>query len=169
MSAGQSGCRRDSFNDHLPMSLKVTSPDFRPGENIPRQFTCDGTGVSPSLSWQAPPPHTKSLALIAIDRDSPIGFVHWTLYNLPPETNHLPQGVRQQESLPDGSKQGLNDDDAIGYMGPCPPLGSHRYVFTLYALDTVPNLPPRAGKKQLEAAMEGHVLAAGQLTGRYKR
>jgi hypothetical protein len=171
ISAGQSGCRQDSSNDRLQMSLKVDSPDFRQGENIPKQFTCDGADVSPALSWQSPPANTKSLVLIVRDSDSLFGsFVHWILYNLPPESTNIAEALPRPELLPDGSKQGVNGDDAIGYAGPCPSGNSpHRYVFSLYALDTVLTLPPRADKKQLTTAMKGHILAAGQLMGRYHR
>ncbi len=170
--AGQSGCGHDSFNDHLRMSLKITSPDFQQGGDIPKQFTCGGAGLSPALSCQSPPPNTKSLALIVIDSDSPFGynFVHWLLYNLPPQSSNLAEGLPHQQSLPDGSQQGINGYDQIGYVPPCPPGKSpHRYVFTLYALDTKLALPPNVHKKQLTNAMEGHVLAAGQLMGRYRR
>lgn len=170
ISAGQSGCRQDLSNDRQ-MPLKVGSPDFRQGENIPRQFTCDGADVSPALSWQSPPPNTKSLVLVLRDSDSLFGsFVHWILYNLPPGSNNIAEALPQPELLPDGSKQGVNGDDAIGYAGPCPPGKSpHRYVFTVYALDTMLTLPPRADKRQLTKAMKGHILAAGQLMGRYHR
>ena len=169
--AGLSGCRQASVNDRAPMSLTLASEGFRQGENIPQQFTCSGANISPALSWNRLPPNTKSLALLVTDPDSLFGaYVHWILYNLPPEPNHIAAGVPRSEVLPDGAKQGMNTDDAIGYTGPCPPGNDiHRYVFTLYALDTMLSPPSPVNKKQLVQAMEGHVLASGQLMGRYHR
>ena len=136
-----------------------------------KKFTCDGQGDSPELAWDAPPAATRSFALIVVDRDSPLdySFVHWVLYDLPAETRELPEGLPKQAQLPDGSRQGQNDYDKIGYAAPCPPRGSHRYVFALYALDSSLNLPPGATRKQVENALKGHILALGELTGRYKR
>jgi Raf kinase inhibitor-like YbhB/YbcL family protein len=169
--AGLAGCKQDSVDHRVPMSLTVESPSFRQGEDIPAQFTCSGSNLSPTISWGTLPANTKSLVLLVSDSDSFFGsYVHWVLYNLPREPNYIAEGVPRSESLPDGAKQGLNGDDAIGYSGPCPPGKSpHRYVFTLYALDTT--LAPQApvGKKQLVNAMEGHILAAGQLIGHYHR
>lgn len=153
------------------MTLEITSPDFPSGGDIPKKFTCDGAGMSPALSWQSLSSNTKSLALIVTDSDSLFGrFVHWTLYNVPPQLDSIPEGLPTQETLPDGAKQGLNGDGAVGYTGPCPPgTSAHRYVFTLYALDTALRLSPRPSKKQLAKAMRGHILAAGQLIGHYHR
>jgi Raf kinase inhibitor-like YbhB/YbcL family protein len=168
--AGPFGCKKGSANDPQ-MSLQVESPSFRQGDSIPKQFTCDGPNISPALSWQPPPANTRSLALIVSDPDAPLGsFVHWIIYNLPPETRNLTEHVPTQEQLPDGSAQGQNDNDTVGYWGPCPPGNSpHRYLFTLYALDSMLNLSPQVKEKQLTAAMKGHILAAGQLMGRYHR
>jgi Raf kinase inhibitor-like YbhB/YbcL family protein len=123
------------------------------------------------LSWKAPPEGTQSLALIVIDKDSPPGwnFDHWVLYDLPADKRELPEAVAKQEQLPDGSRQGRNGFEKIGYVGPCPAGHSpHRYVFTLYALDTKLNLPARASRKQVMNAAESHVLATGELIGKYQ-
>lgn len=150
--------------------LELTSSSFRGGE-IQKKFTCDGAETSPGLAWAAPPAATRSFALIVVDRDSPLdfSFVHWVLYDLPAEKRELPEGLPKQAQLPDGSRQGQNDYDKTGYVGPCPPRGSHRYVFALYALDSRLNLPPGATRKQVENALKGHILARGELTGRYHR
>jgi Raf kinase inhibitor-like YbhB/YbcL family protein len=171
IAAGLSGCRQASINDRVPMSLMLTSTSFQPGDNMPEQFSCHGANISPSLSWGSLPANTKSLALLVTDPDSLFGsYVHWVLYNLPPESSPLPEGLPRSEVLPNGAKQGVNTGDEIGYQGPCPPGKSvHRYVFTLYALDTMLNPPSPVNKKHLMHSMEGHVLAAGQLIGRYHR
>ncbi|MGC2399398.1 MAG: YbhB/YbcL family Raf kinase inhibitor-like protein [Acidobacteriaceae bacterium] len=171
LAAAAHGCRRASVHDPAPNSLTVSSDDFQQGKLIPQQFSCRGANVSPTLSWGNLPPGTKSLALVVSDSDSFLGaYVHWVLYNLPPEPNHLAQGVPGVETLPSGARQGGNSGDTVGYSGPCPPGRSpHRYVFTLYALDAklAPSSPMK--KDQLMKAMEGHVLASGQLTGRFPR
>jgi Raf kinase inhibitor-like YbhB/YbcL family protein len=171
LAAGLMACRQASVNDHLPMSLTLTSPDFRQGQTIPDQFTCSGANTSPALSWNTLPPNAKSLVLLLTDPDSLSGaYVHWVLYNLPPAPNHVDAAMPHNEVLPGGAKQGLNTDDAIGYTGPCPPgKSTHRYVFTLYALDAMLSPESPVNKKQLQRAMEGHVLATGQLTGLYHR
>jgi len=166
---GPSGCKQDSINDGVPMTLTVQSPDFRQGEDIPTQFTCSGANTSPAISWGALPPTTKSLVLIVTDLDSRFRpYVHWILYNLPPDPHSIPEAIPRSESLPNGAKQGTNSDPQIGYSGPCPPGDSpHRYVFTLYALDTTLTLPTAPDKDQVTKAMQGHILAAGQLTGHF--
>jgi Raf kinase inhibitor-like YbhB/YbcL family protein len=168
---GPSGCRRTSINDGVPMTLQVVSGAFAQGEDIPRQNTCSGANTSPAISWSALPPNTKTLVLLVTDLDSRFRpYVHWILYNLPPEPNTLPESLPRTESLPNGAKQGTNGDPRIGYSGPCPPGSSpHRYVFTLYAMDTALNLPSAPDKDQLTQAMQGHILAAGQLTGHFHR
>lgn len=153
------------------MALKLESPAFSPGGDIPRQYTCDGPDLSPPLRWSDPPAGTQSLALICDDPDAPAGtWVHWVLYRIPPSARELPEGIPKQEELADGSRQGRNDFRKIGYGGPCPPRGpKHRYYFRLYALDIVPDLPAGATKAQLLQAMDGHILAQGELMGRYGR
>ena len=151
--------------------LDLTSAAFTEGDTIPTRYTCDGDDLSPPLSWGAPPAGTGSLALICDDPDAPVGtWVHWVLYDLPPGVTSLAEGIPPDEELAGGGRQGNNSWPRIGYGGPCPPKGSpHRYVFKLYALDTKLNLSPGATNKELLKAMEGHVLAQGQLIGRYGR
>ena len=165
-----SGCHGSTVLGQGKPDLQLASPSFANGE-IPKKFTCDGDDTSPQLEWVAPPAATQSFALTVVDHDAPVGaFVHWVLYDLPPETRGLPEGVPKQDQLPDGSRQGRNDFDKIGYGGPCPPGGSsHRYTFSLYALDSKLNRAPGATRSQLEAAVKGHILARGQLIARYKR
>jgi Raf kinase inhibitor-like YbhB/YbcL family protein len=152
--------------------LELKSATFS-GDSIPQaNSSCNGQdGASPELSWSAPPEHTQSFALIVFDKDSPFGFkfTHWVLYDMPPDKRELAQNVVKQEQLSDGARQGPNDYDRIGYVGPCPPGHSpHHYVFDLYALDTKLNLPPKASKKQVLKAMKGHVLASGELVGQFQ-
>jgi Raf kinase inhibitor-like YbhB/YbcL family protein len=154
-----------------PMTLEVKSPDFPSGGTIPKQFTCDGADLSPALQWSAPPTGTQSFALIADDPDAPVGtWVHWVIFDLPANLRSLPQAVPKRDQLPDGSLQGRNDFGKVGYGGPCPPPGkAHRYFFKLYALDTKLNLPSSSTKKDVERAMQNHVLASGEYMGRYSR
>jgi Raf kinase inhibitor-like YbhB/YbcL family protein len=169
LSTGLSSCRRNSIDPNVPMSITLTSEAFRNNEDIPQQFTCKGANLSPELSWQSLPPTTKSLALTLIDTHSVFGgYVHWVLYNLPPQPNSLPASLPADESLPNGAKQGINGDGKLGYVGPCPSSKSpHRYVFTLYALDTelTPSTP--VNNKELINTMKGHILAAGELMGQF--
>jgi Raf kinase inhibitor-like YbhB/YbcL family protein len=150
--------------------IQVSSTAFQEGGMIPPQYTCDGADVSPPLSWQSIPEGTRSIALIADDPDAPMGtFVHWVLYDLPADVRELQEDVPDAKTLPNGAKQGANGFGRIGYGGPCPPSGTHRYFFKVYALDTPTNLPPGQKKAQLLRAMEGHILAQGQIMGKYKR
>jgi len=152
------------------MEIKIKSTAFKEGGMIPSKYTCDGADISPPLSWDSVPEGTKSLALICDDPDAPMGtWVHWVIFNIPPDTRELPENVPPQKTLANGAKQGINDFRKIGYGGPCPPGGTHRYYFKLYALDTGINLEAGATKSQLLKAMEGHILAEGQLMGKYKR
>ena len=151
--------------------IKLTSDAFTAESTIPKKYTCDGPDVSPALSWTGAPPNTQSFALIMDDPDAPAGtWVHWVLFNLPSDAKNLAEGVAKQEQLPNGARQGLNDFRKIGYGGPCPPPGKpHRYFFKLYALDKKLDLKPGATKAEVEAALKGHVLAQGELMGRYGR
>ena len=151
--------------------IHVTSEAFQEGGTIPRAHTCDGADESPPLAWAGVPEECKSLALIADDPDAPMGtWVHWVLYNLPADTRNLPEGVSMKRTLENGASQGKTDFGRIGYGGPCPPSGKpHRYDFKVYALDVKLNLSPGATKEQLLRAMEGHILAQGQLMGKYGR
>ena len=153
------------------MSIELTSPAFQPGATIPKQYTGDGADRSPPLRWAEPPPGTKSLALICDDPDAPRGnWVHWVLFNLPATSRELEEGVPTIEVLGSGAKHGKNDFGKLGYGGPAPPKGKpHRYFFKLYALDVALDLPAGATKAQLESAMKGHILAAGELMGTYGR
>jgi Raf kinase inhibitor-like YbhB/YbcL family protein len=151
-------------------TLQLISTVFSEGELIPSKYTCDGKDISPSLKWSGIPQNTKSLALICDDPDAPSGtWVHWVVYYIPSTVSELSEGVPTKETTSDGLKQGTNDFKKIGYGGPCPPSGTHRYYFKLYALDTELQLSSKAKKSDVEKAMKGHILATGQLMGRYKR
>jgi Raf kinase inhibitor-like YbhB/YbcL family protein len=148
------------------MAFEITSPAFAPGEHIPTKYTCDGEDISPPLHWSDPPDGTRSFALISDDPDAPVGtWVHWVLFNLPAKTRDLPE----QADPPAGSQDGQNSWKRLGYGGPCPPSGTHRYFFKLYALDTVLNLAAGANKEQLLQAMEGHILGQTEVMGVYSR
>ncbi|MDA2930842.1 YbhB/YbcL family Raf kinase inhibitor-like protein [Acidobacteria bacterium AH-259-O06] len=137
---------------------------------MPPRYTCDGEDISPPLKWSDPPENTKSFALIADDPDAPVGtWVHWVLYNLPAETRGLPEAVPGEAELADGSRQGQNSWRRLGYGGPCPPGGTHRYFFKLYALKAALDLAAGASKEQVLQAMEGQILAQTELMGRYSR
>jgi Raf kinase inhibitor-like YbhB/YbcL family protein len=152
-------------------SLKITSPSFSNGGSIDKKFTCDGTDVSPQLTWTNSPPETKSFALLVDDPDAPVGnWNHWTMWNIPSTSHGLPENVSKEARLPDGPEQGRNDFKKTGYNGPCPPPGKpHRYYFKLFALNTSLNLKSTASKGELEAAMKGHILAQAEWMGRYSR
>ncbi|UJS17345.1 MAG: YbhB/YbcL family Raf kinase inhibitor-like protein [Candidatus Jettenia sp.] len=152
------------------MKIEIKSPAFEEGGMIPQKYTCDGEDISPPLSWNSVPNGTKSLALICDDPDAPMGtWVHWVLFNLPANIQGLPENRPHQKTFENGAKQGITDFKKIGYGGPCPPSGTHRYYFKLYALDTEINLDAGITKQQLLKAMEGHIIAEGQLMGKYKR
>lgn len=145
--------------------MHLTSVAFDNNEEIPVEYTCEGEGISPPLSIAEVPPETRSLALIVDDPDAPSGtFTHWTVWNINPETEDIDEG-----EVPPGAKQGLNSAGGTGYVPPCPPIGVHHYLFNLYALDAVPDLPPTADKTELDEAMEGHIITQAQLTGLYGR
>ena len=151
-------------------AMDLISPAFGDGEMIPKKYTCDGADVSPPLEWSLVPSGTKSVALICDDPDAPMGtWVHWVYYDIPPETKRLPESIAPEKHTANGGKQGINDFRKIGYGGPCPPGGTHRYFFKLYALDALLNLSPGATKKELLKAMEGHILGEAELMGKYKR
>jgi len=152
------------------MEIKITSSVFEDGGLIPAEYTCDGADMSPPLQWGVVPEGTKSIALICDDPDAPMGtFVHWVIFGLPAETRELAENIPSDETLPNGAKQGKSDFGRIGYGGPCPPSGTHRYFFKIYALDTEIALAAGASKRELVKAMEGHILGQGQLIGKYKR
>jgi hypothetical protein len=152
------------------MAISVTSSAFKESGMIPTKYTCDGKDVSPRLAWTGIPTNAQSIALICDDPDAPVGtWVHWVVYNIPIKVKEFPEGVTAAQGLPTGAKQGINDFRKFDYGGPCPPSGIHRYYFKIYALDTVLNIKDGASKGELLKAMEGHILAQGQLMGKYKR
>ncbi len=145
--------------------LKISSPAFENGGEIPKKYTCDGANVSPPLKIENVPSNTKSLALVFDDIDAPRGtYVHWILWNMAPGVKEI-----KENSVPEGVVQGVNDFKKRHYGGPCPPKRAHKYVFDIYALDTLLNLNPNGTKKDLEQVMEGHIISRAQLTGLYKR
>ena len=156
------------------MALEITSSAFEHQGAIPRRYTCDGEDVSPALHWSGVPEGSRSLALVVDDPDAPdpeaprMTYVHWVLYNLPADSAGLAEAVAPDQ-LPDGTGQGVNDWGRTGYGGPCPPIGRHRYFHKLYALDTPLEGLRRPAKAQLEAAMQGHILAQAELVGTYQR
>ena len=152
------------------MTLEITSSAFSEGEMIPVRHTCDGPDVSPDVSWSGVPKTAKSLALICDDPDAPMGtWVHWVLFNIPADAAGLPAEIPSSATLANGARHGTNDFRRLGYGGPCPPGGTHRYFFKLYALDTELDLKSGITKARLVEAMQGHILAEAQLMGKYKR
>lgn len=152
------------------MTLQVMSPAFADDQQIPAKYTCDGSNMSPPLKWTGIPADAGALALIVGDPDAPSGlFTHWLVYDLPVRTTELPEGVPALPMLDGKGRQGVNDFGAVGYGGPCPPNGSHRYVFTLYALDAPLDLAPGADTRDVRNALDAHIVAEGSLTGRYIR
>ena len=156
-----------------PMTLTLTSTAFADKGAIPRDYTCEGLDLSPPLAWAGVPPGTRSLALIIDDPDAPdpakplMTWVHWVLFNIPPELAALPSGAAKQ--LPAGIRQGLNDWKRSDYGGPCPPVGRHRYFHKLYALIRLDDMPSLVTKAALEKAMQGHILARAELVGTYRK
>lgn len=153
------------------MAFEIESSAFGQGGSIPVHYTCDGSDRSPPLVWKDEPKGTKSYVLLCDDPDAPVGnWDHWVLFNLPVDTRELHEGLVSHETLPNGAIQGLNSWGRVGYNGPCPPKGSnHRYFFKLYALDTMLTLSSKATKADVEAAMQGHILAHSQLMAHYGR
>ncbi|MBV9123808.1 MAG: YbhB/YbcL family Raf kinase inhibitor-like protein [Planctomycetes bacterium] len=151
--------------------MQLTSPAFANDGVLPKKFTADGPNVSPPLEWSGAPATTKSFALICDDPDAPREtWVHWVLFNIPANVHDLPEGVPQEKVVLGSAKQGTNSFREIGYNGPSPPKGPpHRYVFKIYALEVLLDLKERATMGQLEAAMMGHILTKGKLTGKYGR
>ncbi|MGC3997790.1 MAG: YbhB/YbcL family Raf kinase inhibitor-like protein [Anaeromyxobacter sp.] len=156
----------------MPMTL--TSPAFADGGEIPTTFTCEGADRSPALVFAGVPPEARSLALLVDDPDAPDPkapqriYTHWVLYDMPPDAGGLPEAVKPA-ALPPGTRQGTNDWRRTGWGGPCPPIGRHRYYFTLFALDAPLGDRGPLGRKELLAAVEGHVVAQAQLLGTYQK
>ena len=153
------------------MSIDISSTSFQEGQTIPKQCTEDGKDISPPLKWSNPPADTQSFALICEDPDAPRGiWTHWVIFNMPAQAREFAEDIPPLETLPNGELQGVNDFGKVGYGGPAPPPGKpHRYFFKIYALDRKLDLKPRATRQQLLKAMEGHILAQGQLMGKYGR
>jgi Raf kinase inhibitor-like YbhB/YbcL family protein len=156
------------------MALTLKSSAFDNGGEIPSRYTCEGEDVSPSLVWTGVPETARSLVLIIDDPDAPdpkapkMTWVHWVLYNIPPDVTGLPEGVVPAKLSP-GMMEGLNDWKRIGYGGPCPPIGRHRYFHKLYALDMILEVMNTPTKANVEVAMKGHVIAQTELMGTYKK
>ena len=152
------------------MDLKVASTAFEAGGMIPPKYTADGQNISPPLAWTGVPDGTKSIAVVCDDPDAPMGtWVHWLLWNLPPGLTGLDEDMPPDAKLANGARQGTTDFGRIGYGGPAPPSGVHRYYFRVYALDVMLDVPAGATRPRLEKAMEGHMLAQGRLMGKYTR
>ena len=150
--------------------IEVWSSAFGEGDRIPSDFTCDGTDRSPPLEWSGVPANAQSLALIANDPDAPAGdWVHWLVYDLPSSLTRLSAGIPKGGRLLGGGLQGRTDFGVLGYGGPCPPRGTHRYFFRVYALDAMLHLKSGVTKKELLTALQGHILAEGVLMGKYDR
>ncbi len=148
--------------------MKISSAAFENGEMIPIKYTCDGENISPPLRWEDIPSGTVSLTIICEDPDAPSKiWTHWLIFNIPPSLENLEEGIDTVHLLENGALQGLNDSGAIGYRGPCPPGGMHRYYFRLYALDIKLELEPVVSKEMLLKSMQGHILGTGELMGIY--
>jgi Raf kinase inhibitor-like YbhB/YbcL family protein len=152
------------------MTITVTSPAFASMQAIPGKYTCDGEDLSPPLSWSNVPGNAHSIVLICDDPDAPAGgWVHWVCYDIPSNVDSLPEAVPASDTLACGGRQGKTDFGKTGYGGPCPPGGTHRYFFKVYALDKMLNLPAGKTKKEIAKAIKGHVVASGELVGTYTR
>ena len=163
-------CSNNKSSGGINMDIQISSSAFEEGGLIPMKYTCDDADISPPLEWSGIPEETKEIALICDDPDAPMGtWVHWVMYNLPANIFKLPESIPAINLLENGITQGSNDFHKIGYGGPCPPGGTHRYFFKIYALDIELNLAPGKTKSDLLEAMKGHILGEGQLMGIYKR
>jgi Raf kinase inhibitor-like YbhB/YbcL family protein len=156
------------------MTLTLSSTAFTNGGEIPPKYTCEGNDISPALEWTGAPDQTRSMVLIVDDPDAPdpmapkMTWVHWVLFNIPPDTTGLPEDVTSAD-VPHGTEEGMNDWKRTGYGGPCPPVGRHRYFHKLYALDTVIKGMDKPTKAEVEAAMDGHIIAKTELLGTYEK
>ena len=151
--------------------MQLTSAAFQQGAEIPSHYTSDGEDVSPELSWKDAPAKTKSFVLVVHDPDAPRpgGYTHWVLYNIPAEAGHVKENIPDEEQIRGLGMQGQNDAGKIGYVGPAPPSGMHRYFFRLFAIDQMLGLSPGATHKQVSAAVKGHILAQAELMGTYEK
>jgi Raf kinase inhibitor-like YbhB/YbcL family protein len=151
-------------------TIQIESRAFKHMQPVPARYTCDGADISPPLSWSKLPAAAKSIVLICDDPDAPAGtWVHWVVYDLLPTIDSLPENVPKIDSLPMSGKQGKTDFNRVGWNGPCPPGGTHRYFFKIYGLDTMLNLPSGKTKHEIEKTMKGHVVVQGELVGTYSR
>ncbi len=170
--SGILGLAASLFADETSKKFTLRSADFSEGETMPQTLVCSsryGGNRSPDLAWENPPDGTKTFAIVCMDVDAPGGnFIHWLVYNIPIDTDHLSEGKSREEKNRDGTMQGTNTFKKVGYDGPCPPPGKpHKYIFTIYALDNRLDLKPGATYKELDAAMEGHKLRKTQLIGTF--
>lgn len=150
--------------------MKITSNAFQNECMIPDKYTCKGQDISPSLKWEGAPPGTKSFVIICDDPDAPVGtWDHWLLFNIPASVTELNENIPDLPELANGIRQGKNSWGRTDYGGPCPPSGTHRYFFKLFALDAMLDLKPGADKKQIMRAMEGHILGKAELMGKFKK
>jgi Raf kinase inhibitor-like YbhB/YbcL family protein len=171
-SSATSTSESDSTATEATMSLTVTSDAFANGQSIPAKYSCVGKNISPGLTWNEPPAATQSFALIVDDPDAPMGtWVHWVLFNIPANTRDLPEElpISGKNVDPNAIYVGKNSSGNTRYDGPCPPSGTHRYYFKLYALDTTLSLQPGATKEQVLVEMKGHLLAQGELMGTFSK
>jgi Raf kinase inhibitor-like YbhB/YbcL family protein len=166
-----SACTPTSIQStEVAMTLSITSPAFKNGSSIPAEYTCISKDISPTLAWSGQPAATKSFALIMDDPDAAGGtWVHWVIYNIPASARGLQEAAPTKVQLADGSLNGVNSWGNLGYGGPCPPSGTHRYFFKLYALDTMLDLPSGANKQKLLSVMQDHILAQGELMGTFSK
>lgn len=152
------------------MALEIRSRAFKPEGTIPQEYTCDGSNISPPIEWRGVPRNAESLVIIANDPDAPGGtFTHWAVFNIPPTHGGLDENQPREEILRIGAQQAVNDTGNIGYGGPCPPQGVHRYFFNVYALDTSLGLPRGSTADAVHEAMKGHIIDQGELMVRYKK
>ncbi len=155
-----------NYKNFAASTFILESPAFKLNTMIPAQYTCEGTDLSPPLNWRGAPPNTKSFALVVEDPDAPQGvWTHWIVFNIPPTITELGAG----SPLPEGAANGKNSWGGLGYRGPCPPLGAHRYAFKLYALDKMLELGSGTTREIVLQAMTGHVLASSELIGLYQK
>jgi hypothetical protein len=164
------GCGDRTLDLQAPLTMQMESTAFKSEDLIPAKYTCDGDNISPPLSWSEPPAQTRSFVLILSDPDAPgRTFIHWILYDLPPHIRQLPENLPKQPLLTEGGVHSKSDFGQYGYGGPCPPGGTHRYFFRLYALDMLLNLAPGTAKNEVFTTMKDHILAGAELMGRYSR
>jgi hypothetical protein len=169
-NTGTSRDKQTQKTERKGSELKLSSSSFKDGEMIPVRYTCEGENLSPQLSWTGIPVGTKSLAILCDDPDAPAGdWVHWVVFNIPPEATELQESFPRDKKLNDGSCQGSNDFGKYGYDGPCPPSGTHRYFFKLYAVDKLLEKDTGITKAELLEEIEGHVLGQVQIKCKYKR